>query len=154
MSRAQLKRIKNALSLAAPDQIGMVSADARTTAEGLSRTLGLPPFEFFVPDYRDRVYKGQKGDFRLLIGVSSLGILQMEVIEPLEGTSIHSDFLAATGGGLHHLGFLVDDLAACLNAYALRGVGVLQSGGRPGVTWAYLDSVGKTGLLIELIQRS
>jgi catechol 2,3-dioxygenase-like lactoylglutathione lyase family enzyme len=48
-----------------------------------------------------------------------------ELIEPVAGASVHTEFLARSGPGLHHVCFAVDDIdAACARAAAggvLRG---------------------------------
>jgi hypothetical protein len=34
-----------------------------------------------------------------------------------------------------------------------KGIRVIQSGNRPGVKWAFLDTEDKTGIVFELIEK-
>jgi hypothetical protein len=53
---------------------------------------------------------------------------------------------------LHHLGFVVDQIDERIKSFKKIGIGVLQSGKRPGVTWAYIDTESLAGFTIELIE--
>ncbi len=78
------------------------------------------------------------------------GAVQIEFIEPLEGDNIYSEFLEEKGEGLHHLLFRVADP---LGVAQELEVDITQSGGStldPGALWAYLDTEGLLGTIIEL----
>ena len=47
--------------------------------------------------------------------------MQIELIQPVRGEGLHVEFLASNGPGLHHLGFLVDDLDAVVALGAASG---------------------------------
>ena len=46
----------------------------------------------------------------------------MELIQPLEGDSIHRDWLAERGEGLHHVGVVVPSIARAVESMAALGL--------------------------------
>jgi hypothetical protein len=83
-----------------------------------------------------------------------LGTVELELIQPLEGKTIWSDFLAERGPGLHHIRFNVPDEAA-LSAYLkTKGIGKTQEGAgiREGSYWANYDTEKLAGFIVEILQ--
>lgn len=86
------------------------------------------------------------------VSLGYAGDLQLELIQPVDGPSIHAEFLAAHGPGLHHVCFDVEDLeVACANAEA-SGVPVLMRGAMMGgeIEFAYVDGSAGGAPYIEL----
>jgi hypothetical protein len=106
-----------------------------------------------VPDYFNRVYRGNPENFRMKIGLAVMGELQIELIQPLEGKTTYGEFLEKWGDGIHHLGFHVDNLDERVAAMQKLGIDVLMSGERVGAKFAYLDTDEIVGMIIELIQK-
>ena len=75
-------------------------------------------------------------------------------MQPLTGRSLYDECLETKGEGLHHLGYDIEDLEEWIKHYEGKGIGILQSGERPGVKWVYLDTAAYTGMIIELIERT
>ena len=48
-------------------------------------------------------YRGKPADFVASISLSYLGDMQLELIEPVSGANVYSDFLRDNGPGLHHI---------------------------------------------------
>ena len=71
----------------------------------------------------------------------------------VEGKTIQSEFLERNGEGVHHLGFLVDDLDAEIAKYEERGFNVIQRYDTPqkGVSFAFLDTDKVGGIVFELV---
>jgi len=140
-------------------QVGVVVRDLDHTMRVLSDVFGIGPFRTVVYPPEDRSdilteYRGQPGSFRYRQAFADLGSVELEIIQPLEGESIWSDFLAAHGEGIHHIRFNVTDLESVQAYLAGHGMGVIQSGSglRPGTFWANLDTEGKLGFTIELME--
>lgn len=87
-------------------------------------------------------HRGQPADASVHLALGYLGDLQIELIQPVHGTSIYSEFLDAGQAGLHHVAFVVPDVAAATAALTASGAsciadGVLEGGMR--VEFAYFD---------------
>jgi hypothetical protein len=83
-----------------------------------------------------------------------LGPLTLELIELIDGKTVHEDFLKEKGEGIHHLGFAVKDLNKCEEEAEKLGLKVIQGIKREdGSGFAYLDSDRIGGAMFELVQR-
>ena len=140
------------LALPHPDQIGMVVRDIPKTIETYSKLLQWGPFEVVERGYpaSDSTYHGNPGGFKYRIAYVQLGPFQLEFIQPLEGKTIHRDFLETRGEGVHHFGIMIDRIEERIAAMKEMGIEVLQSGKRPGRKYAYMDTEPLLGTIIEL----
>jgi methylmalonyl-CoA/ethylmalonyl-CoA epimerase len=72
------------------------------------------------------------------------------------GPSIHADWLADRGEGLHHVGVIVDSLVQAVAAMSRGGYPVIQSGAGFGTdrdgAYAYFDTVADLGLVVEAVE--
>jgi methylmalonyl-CoA epimerase len=94
-------------------------------------------------------------DQRVNVLVLSAGGQRIELVEPAAPDSPVSGFLAERGGGLHHLAWRVDDLAAALRALAARGVRLIDRAPRPGAHGtqiAFVHPSATGGVLMELVE--
>lgn len=125
------------------DQIGIIVKDVEATMKFYKEMFGiesLPAVDF------------ELGFAKLRVGMLRLGELQIELIQVLEGKSIHSKFIEERGGGLHHLGFFVEDVEKELARLGKYGIKVLEKGEAFGVKFAYLDTEKTLGFVLELLQ--
>lgn len=121
-----------------PTQIAWVTPDLDATEKALTGLLGVRkwiriPDVHFAPDTCR--YRGQPADFVAHIALSYLGDTQLELIEPVRGENIYSDFLRDYGSGLHHICVEADSLegfGAALAAATDHGAAVVQQGVMPG----------------------
>jgi methylmalonyl-CoA/ethylmalonyl-CoA epimerase len=139
-------------------QIGIVVSDRDRTTQLLTSLLGIGPFRFVEwPDRPESkyYYRGVEEKVRIKQAFVQLGDVEVELIQPVEGRSGYRDFLAQTGGGIHHLLFEVRDIDPVIQELAKSGVAVLQAGTgiRPGTRWALLDTRELLGFLVELRHR-
>ncbi|WP_101946747.1 VOC family protein [Mycobacterium sp. 3519A] len=124
-----------------PVQIAWVSRDLDATEAALTTLLGVRkwirmPGVHFAPD--SCTYRGQPADFVADISLSYAGDTQLELIAPVQGDSIYTEFLAAAGPGLHHVCIEVDDVEQAL---ADRDAEVVQRGVMPGgMEFAYVSA--------------
>ena len=95
-----------AIALPPPNHIGVVVKDLDKTTEFLSSICGLGPW-ITVEDspHKDDITIG--GPYRIKVAYAKLGPVILELFQPLEGRSIWSQFLEASGEGIHHIGFEV-----------------------------------------------
>ena len=93
--------------------------------------------------------RGEPADFVAHISLAYVGDLQLELIQPVSGESIYTEFLAAQGSGLHHACWEVEDLDA-----ALAGTEPVQSGSMADgeIRFAYVEPGLPGFAAIELAQ--
>jgi hypothetical protein len=122
-----------------PVQIAWVTTDLTATEEALTTLLGARkwirvPDVHFGPD--SCTYRGQPADFVASISFSYAGDTQLELISPVSGESVYTEFLDRAGPGLHHICVEVDDVDA-----AIGTAEVLQRGVMPGgMEFAYVTA--------------
>lgn len=124
-----------------PVQIAWVTRDLDATEKALTTLLGAKkwvrmPGVHFGPD--SCTYRGRPADFVADVSLSYAGETQLELIAPVTGESIYTEFLDRGGPGLHHICVEVDDVDAAL---AEHGAEVVQRGVMPGgMEFAYVSA--------------
>jgi len=122
-----------------PVQIAWVTTDLTATEEALTTLLGAKkwirvPSVHFGPD--SCTYRGRPADFVASISFSYAGDTQLELISPVSGESVYTEFLDRAGPGLHHICVEADDVDAAVGAAE-----VLQRGVMPGgMEFAYVTA--------------
>jgi catechol 2,3-dioxygenase-like lactoylglutathione lyase family enzyme len=136
-------------------QVAWVTDEIGATEELLRAQFGTAawtriPDVHFGPEHSR--LRGEPHDFTAHISLAYAGDLQLELIEPVSGASVHAEFLADHGPGLHHVCFNVDDLAAACARAEAAGVPVLQTGSMMDgeIEFAYLDGSSAGAPYIEL----
>jgi len=129
--------------------------------ENYQRVLGIGSWEVSEWDdsnISEMTYHGKPARHRFRVALTMVGPMQLELIQPVEGENIYSDFLREHGEGLHHVGHVkVDNSSEALVALEKAGLRCLQSGrvagGQyAGVGFAYMDAVNTLGTIIELFE--
>ncbi|BBZ13768.1 VOC family protein [Mycobacterium branderi] len=135
------------LSVESPVQIAWVTHDLDATEMALTGLLGVKkwfrmPEVHFAPDACS--YYGKPADFVASISLSYLGDMQLELIHPVRGPNIYSDFLRDSGPGLHHICVEADNpehFAAMVAAATGHDATVAQEGMMPGgMRFAYVSA--------------
>lgn len=148
------------LATHSPTQIAWVTHDLAATETALSSLLGVKrwvrmPEVHFGPDSCS--YRGEPADFVANIALSYLGDMQLELIEPVRGPNIYSDFLRENEPGLHHICVEApdsDSFAAMLAAAVEQGATVVQQGVLGGMRFAYVSAPQAGVPFIEIAQIS
>ncbi|HXQ60569.1 MAG TPA: VOC family protein [Acidimicrobiales bacterium] len=138
------------------DQLGYVVDDIEGSMAHWTRQLGVGPFYFLPsPPMQELTYRGRPTPARIAVALSFSGLLQVELIQPLDDEPTpYRDFMAAHGTGLHHVARFVDDYDEAVARYAARGMEA-YFGGR-GLTekqrFCYFDTEFHGGTASELIE--
>lgn len=109
----------------------------------------------WITSLRDRLRVGpsREESGEKLSSLPSPGVpgMNLELIEPLEGSSTYTEFHGG-GDGIHHIGcFAYDDPRAVVETYEDAGIQVVQSGRFEGLEFWYLDMTEElNGLLLEI----
>lgn len=134
--------------------VGVVVRNIDETIKYYEKVFGFGPFEIRQVDFSDATYYGETAGYRGKRAFFYLGYIQIELIELIDGKTIHEDFLKDKGEGIHHIGFEVDDLEKSKKNAEEAGLNVTQSFTRSdGSGFAYLDTDRTGGMIFELIQR-
>jgi len=135
------------VSLQSPTQVAWVTSDMDATETALTGLLGVRkwvriPDVHFAPQTCS--YRGKPADFVATISLSYLGDMQLELITPVRGENIYSDFLRESGPGLHHICIEAqtpERFDAALREAAEQGAPVVQQGLMPGgLQFAYVSA--------------
>jgi len=92
---------------------------------------------------------------RVNVLVLRAGSQRIELVEPASADSPVTKFLAQSGGGVHHLAWRVDDIAAAIDTLVGAGVRMIDAVPRPGahgtrIAFVHPKSTG--GVLMELVE--
>ncbi|MBA7691201.1 hypothetical protein ES703_99742 [subsurface metagenome] len=136
-------------------QACIVVKDVQKTIEDYWNIFGIGPWEVFehgAPIIHDLTYHGQPGNFSHKVAFAMVGPAQLELIQPVSGQNIYSDFLAEHGEGLHHLQFQVTNLDETTRLMSEQGFPVLMGGRVDGGAFAYYDTVNVLKCVWEVFQ--
>ena len=145
---------KYAIKLPPVEQVGIVVKDIAQAIDKYSAVFGWGPFNVSEVELKGCIYRGQPSDCKLKMALFQSGSVEIELIEVLEGETPHSEFLREKGEGLHHLRIRVENLYGILAEMAKEGIEPVWYHSMPeiGASWAYLDNVKVSGLMVELLE--
>jgi methylmalonyl-CoA/ethylmalonyl-CoA epimerase len=143
-------------------QIAFIVRDLEAALERYSAMLGAGPWHCWTlaaDNHAEETYLGGPTDYvtRLALTDGSDG-LQLELVQPVRGPSIHQDWLNEHGEGFHHLGYIVDSVADTVTEMAKAGYDVIQGGFGFGVggerdgVYAYFDTRRELGTIVEALE--
>jgi hypothetical protein len=139
-------------------QVGVVVRDVDATVRAFTEVFGIGPFrvvECPAPERQDQQYlRGAPVRFRTRQAFADLGNFELELIQPVEGTTIWSEFLERHGPGIHHIRFNTPELEEVVALLKHRGIGTTQEGAgiREGTYWANFDTEALLGFVIEIMK--
>lgn len=139
-------------------QIGMVVPNLREGVRFYRSFLGIPKWYRTVITGSSCRYRGQAIDISLDIAVGYSGRTQVELIEFRgKDENVYSAHPGEAGFGFHHFGVVVGDLEKAVRSMRERGFPALQEGelryaGGGRTRYAYLDTVDRAGMILELIE--
>jgi hypothetical protein len=100
-------------------------------------------------------YRGAPADYSIHVSLGYAGGQQLELIQPVSGVNLYTEFLDAHGPGLHHIAWIPDDFDASIAGLRSENIEILQDGVFEGVgmEFAYIEG-GPIGSYIELMKLS
>lgn len=117
--------------------------------------MGVGPFYMLEHvEFGPAFFKGAPLKIDMTVAIAQWANLQVElIVQHNDEPSIYSDFLAAHGEGLQHLGVLTQNLDADLARLKTFGVEPVQWGETAaGMRFAYLNTDQHAGAMVELIE--
>jgi hypothetical protein len=134
-------------------QIGYVVPNLDAALAHLNTKLGAPRFMVL----RDIVvenawFRGSGAPINHSMAFGYVGDTQFEIIEPVAGKSTYSEFLERVPeGGVHHLGYSVDDYGAATAALLARGYRPVQCGTHGDTKFGYFETADDPGTVTEIV---
>lgn len=139
-------------------QVAFVTHDLDACAERQSALFGNGPwrvYELGAHNIGEYTLHGRPATGSTLLGLNSTSP-QVEILQPLQGSTPHREWLEEHGEGVHHIAAVVpsvDDACVAAEAAAIdivstgRGFGPDQTG-----AFAYLDTRAVLGVLLEVFE--
>jgi len=136
-------------------QVAWLTEDLDRAIDQWRLFAGVGPWTVYRNVTLDGHYRGTPATVRIDVGLAYQGDTQIELIAPHDaGPSPYHDANGRVRVGMHHVAWLVDDVAAAAKDAAAAGlvpVFSAESGG--GATRvAYLEAPGEPAILLELIE--
>jgi methylmalonyl-CoA/ethylmalonyl-CoA epimerase len=120
-------------SFAKLHHVGVVVRDIKK-AIAYFESLGIGPFGapgrpmIFTVPFKGKLH-GRPAEWKTTIANAKIGDVELELLEPTEGAQALKESLDATGEGLHHIGFITDDLEREKANFKKAGIGIWTEGG-------------------------
>jgi methylmalonyl-CoA/ethylmalonyl-CoA epimerase len=131
--------------------------DVERAAHEFDARLGAGPWRgwIFGPQGEGREYRGAPAEWTLKLALNDRNP-QYELIEPLDGPSIHAEWLAERGEGFQHVAYAVESVAVVTEEMKAAGHPVVASihsfgAGGDGAA-AYYDTADVLGFLVEAVE--
>lgn len=148
------------LGLPPPSQIGVVVSDVERAVRYYESVFGLGPFTVydFVPE--QHWYMEEPSPLKLKMGKAMWGRIELELLQPVEGKSLHEEFLRTHGEGLQHLGINVQNYDETFEKMKRAGFKPLMRAETFVETYqgylraCYFDTRAVGGVIFEIIWKS
>ncbi len=133
-------------------QLGYVVSDIERACKYYESVFGTGPFSAVIDVNMDgAILRGKPVDTTIKVAFVESGDIQIELIQPVEGKNLYTEFLETRGEGIHHLGYQVEDMAAMKAVFTdkvgepifHRDMGIME--------FAYYDTSEVGGLMIEFL---
>lgn len=132
--------------------VGAVVEDVNKTTEFLSSMLGFGPWQSL--EYSPRKDELTAGEpFVVKFSFARLGPTLLELIQPLEGRSIFSQFLETKGEGLHHIAFSIPNWEETALKFQEQRGRMVAGGVCNGKRWGYSDT-NPGGIIVGFEEKS
>lgn len=135
------------LTISALSHVGIVVKDVDKTIKFLSSIWDIGPTQTIVySPSKEELIVGEP--FTAKIGYINLGTVTLELVQPLKGESLWSDFLKAKGEGIQHIAFVVSNYDEVVSKLQEQGNKMVVGGVFKGKRWCFFDT--KPGIVIEI----
>jgi methylmalonyl-CoA/ethylmalonyl-CoA epimerase len=146
----------NARAIGAIEHVGVLVRDLDRAMEHYANDLGIGPWAVYTlsPDWiRDMTVHGEEQGYVHKLALCNVGPVLYELMESVRGPNIYEEFLNEHGEGVHHLGYLVEDIDEEISNMEERGFAMVQSGRGFGTAndgaYAYFDTENACGCILE-----
>ena len=133
-------------------QLGYVVRDIEKACRYYESVFGTGPFSDVIDVNMDgALLRGEPVETTIKVAFVDSGDVQIELIEPVVGENVYTEFLETRGEGIHHLAYKVDDMEAIKAVYAEKVGEPVFSRDMGIMEFAYFDTSEVGGLMIEFL---
>jgi catechol 2,3-dioxygenase-like lactoylglutathione lyase family enzyme len=140
------------LTLPPVHQVGYVVGNIEKACGFYESTYGVGPFDIVDEvNMEGAILRGKPISTKIKVAFAKSNEVELEFIEPLEGENLYTEFLEEKGDGVHHLGFVVDDMDAWKKEFSAKGFEPVFHRDMVVMEFAYFDTSMFGGLMLELL---
>ena len=133
-------------------QLGYVVRDIEKACRYYESVFGTGPFSDVIDVNMDgALLRGKPVETTIKVAFVDSGDVQIELIEPVVGKNLYTEFLETRGEGIHHLAYKVDDIEAVKAVYTEKVGEPIFSRDMGIMEFAYFDTSEVGGLMIEFL---
>ena len=133
-------------------QLGYVVRDIEKACRYYESVFGTGPFSDVIDVNMDgALLRGEPVETTIKVAFVDSGDVQIELIEPVLGKNLYTEFLEKRGEGIHHLAYKVDDIEAVKAVYTEKVGAPVFSRDMGIMEFAYFDTSEVGGLMIEFL---
>jgi methylmalonyl-CoA/ethylmalonyl-CoA epimerase len=134
-------------------QIGYVVPNLDAALLHLNVKLGAPRFMVLRDILVENAwFRGASDPIKHSMAFGYVGDVQFEVIQPISGKSTYSEFIERVpAGGVHHLGYSVDNYEDAALDIEARGYRLVQRGTFGGTKFGYFETADDPGTITEIL---
>lgn len=138
-------------------QIGLVVADAETTARRYRELLGVERWYVNQVDTDQGLglgfrYRARPVETKAKIVWGDCGGVEIELIESQDNSSAYAEFFRERGPGVHHVMFATESFDAAQEQLAAGGLDILAEGVFQGSRFELWDTEPRLGVIVEITE--
>ncbi len=135
-------------------QLGYVYKNIEKQAKLMEETLGLPKFQIIDVPNLDTQFRDKRTIVDIKVGFSQLGMLELELIQWVDGDSIYKEFIEQGKEGLHHYGVYIENLESYSTKMKEMGFQSVNASQFVNLKWDYFDTIDVLGVCLEFIEKT
>lgn len=135
-------------------QLGYVYKNIEKQAKLMEETLGLPKFQIINIPNLDTQFRDKRTIVDIKVGFSQLGMLELELIQWVDGDSIYKEFIEQGKEGLHHYGIYIDNLESYSTKMKEMGFQSVNASQYVNLKWDYFDTTEVLGVCLEFLEKT
>lgn len=155
-----VQKLKAKLELPSPGHLGVIVRDMDKAVEYYSSIFEIGPFTVYEFAPEKHWLREEPCPMKLLIGHAMWSNIELELLQPLEGKSLHKEFLETHGEGFQHLAFHIPDYDEMFDKFIKAGFKPLTRAEAYHPVYngysraCYFDTRSVGGIIFEICWRS
>ena len=137
-------------------QSAWVVDDVESASHFWAKNFGVGPFLLFDfgDAFSDILYRGEPGEFIVLLALAQSNRTQIELIQPISHPSVYRDSVSSGKTGFHHVCAWTSDFEADLVSFDSIGCPAALSARSGDTQFAYFDTRDLIGCMFEIVTRN